>query len=408
MKKQITAAIFGTALVLLALMVTLTGCGSTVVAAGWAGVTVSDGDLYTVSSLGQLDVLAASDLTSQWATVVEGVATSGGFLSCSAGSTAVAVYGTPAVSGDLVYIAGYNGRIYAYSISKHGLSIDVLLDSDDVDTIVGGVVAALGKVFVASSNGNLYALDENTLAQSWKFETGNKIWSTPTVSNGVVFIGSYDKKVYAVDAVTGEQKWSFSTQGAVMAAPVVDNGTVYVVSFDRNIYAIDEVTGSLKWQYPASNQSGDAPKEWFWATPVISNGVLYAPCLDGNVYAVDTADHSKVTVLDLGDSISSSPTVCDGKVIVATENAKIFALDVAASASKQLLVDLRLVESQSNLTVNSQLSTADGVVYIHSLQPEKIYALNVATGKYITFALESVSASPTATATVTVTVTAAK
>jgi outer membrane protein assembly factor BamB len=282
----------------------------------------------------------------------------------------------------MVYLAGYNGKVYSYSISKQSESSNAQLDQDDSKPIVGGPVVDQGKVYVASSNGNLYALDATTLAQIWKFQTGNKIWSTPAVDNGTVFVGSFDKKVYALDEATGNKKWSFNTQGAIIATPVIGNGTVYVASFDRHIYALDEATGSVKWQYPALGQSGNTPSEWFWATPVISNGILYAPCLDGKVYAVNTQDGSLVTTFDLGVAI--------------------YSLDVSAGAAQQLLIELRKEDTQPNLKVNSKLSIANGIVYIHGLLADKVYAFDPGTkdftpSKIITGATSSASTTVTTT-----------
>jgi outer membrane protein assembly factor BamB len=286
LKKKMLATLAGTGIALLAIFVTLSGCSSTAVAAGWAGGTVSGDSVYTVSSQGQLVAMTTAE-TQEWAAAVQGTAASGGFLGCSAPSTLVAVYGTPAVAGDYIYVGGYNGKIYSYSIAKQSLNTSVALDADDSKPIVGGVAASGGKVFVGSSNGNLYALDGGTLAQLWKFGTGSKIWCTPAVDNGTVFVGSFDKKVYALDEATGAKKWSFDAKGVVVSTPVIADGVVYITSFNRSIYALDEATGSLIWQFPAPGQSGAAPREWFWADPVISNGILYAPCMDGKVYCVN-------------------------------------------------------------------------------------------------------------------------
>jgi outer membrane protein assembly factor BamB len=412
LKKKIVAVLFMT-LTLLAILGTLSGCfGSTAVAAGWAGVTVSGDNLYTVSGLGQLSALTAANGNILWGVVLDTTSGSGGGLGCSAASTAVPVYGNMSISGDQLYIAGYNGKVYTFNANTR-LSSSITLEEDDFRPIVGGTVVDNGKVYVGSSNGNLYALDAASLTRVWRFETGNKIWSTPAVDNGVIFVGSFDKKVYAVDANTGVQKWSFTTEGAILATPVIDNGTVYVASFDRKIYALDEATGSLKWQFPAAGQNGDSPLKWFWATPVISNGILYAPCLDGKVYAVKTQDGALVTTFDLGTEISSSPVVVDGKVVVATQDAKIYSLDASGTKSQILVVDLRIKDSnQSKLTVSASLSASGGIVFIHGFNSEKIYALDMTTGVPKAYPLESVSATTpattTITATATVTVTSAK
>jgi outer membrane protein assembly factor BamB len=394
----------GAGIALLAIFVTLAGCSSTAAAAGWAGGTVSGSSVYTVSSQGQLVAMTTAE-TQEWAAAVEGTAASGGFLGCSAPSTLVAVYGTPAIAGDSIYVAGYNGKIYSYSISKQSENTNVTLDKDDPKSVVGGITANGGKIFVGSSNGNLYALDGATLSQDWKFSTGSKIWCTPAVDNGTVFIGSFDKKIYAVDETTGAKKWSYDVQGAVVSTPVIAGGVVYVASFDRKIYALDEATGSLKWVFPTPGQSGGAPRDWFWATPVISGGILYAPCMDGKVYTVNIKDGTPSAVFDLGAAISSSPVIAGGTVVVATEAARIFSLD-AAKGTKVLLVDLRLADSESKLTVNSQLSALGNTVFIHGLQVDKMYALDITTDKFVAFALGSVATTSTAVATQTATVTA--
>ena len=110
MKKKLFASFAGTLVALLAIFVTLSGCSSTAVAAGWAGGTVSGDSVYTVSGQGQLVAMTTSG-TQQWAAAVEGVAASGGFLGCSSPSTLVAVYGTPGIAGDYIYVAGYNGKM---------------------------------------------------------------------------------------------------------------------------------------------------------------------------------------------------------------------------------------------------------------------------------------------------------
>jgi eukaryotic-like serine/threonine-protein kinase len=40
----------------------------------------------------------------------------------------------------------------------------------------------------------------------WRFRTGGPIVSSPAIANGVVFIGSSDGALYAIDQNTGKQK----------------------------------------------------------------------------------------------------------------------------------------------------------------------------------------------------------
>jgi eukaryotic-like serine/threonine-protein kinase len=53
----------------------------------------------------------------------------------------------------------------------------------------------------------------------------------------VVYIGSLDDKVYALNASTGALLWSYTTGNEVYDSPVVANGVVYVGSDDDKVYA---------------------------------------------------------------------------------------------------------------------------------------------------------------------------
>src|SRR3972149_7524399 len=45
----------------------------------------------------------------------------------------------------------------------------------------------------------------------WHFQTGDDIYSSPTVVDGLVYVGSMDGHVYALDAATGQEHWRFET-----------------------------------------------------------------------------------------------------------------------------------------------------------------------------------------------------
>jgi hypothetical protein len=69
----------------------------------------------------------------------------------------------------------------------------------------------------------------------WRYVTGNKIYSSPTVYNGVVYIGSNDSFVYALDATTGARKWSFQTGNGVNSSPTVPSPAPSNGAFRRGV-----------------------------------------------------------------------------------------------------------------------------------------------------------------------------
>jgi hypothetical protein len=87
------------------------------------------------------------------------------------------------------------------------------------------------------------------LTLKWSYATGNEVYSSPAVMNGVVYVGSVSGKVYALDASTGTKLWSYTTGGGVWSSPAVANGVVYVGSLDHNVYALRASTGHKLWSY---------------------------------------------------------------------------------------------------------------------------------------------------------------
>lgn len=191
----------------------LTGCVSGMSPIGWSGIAVVDGTLYTGSKEGRLvSVDLNANNARRFAEAIKAT-TSGtsciGGSACGGSVPAIAIYGTPAMAevpvlGKLAYIAGYNGKIYAYTADtlqqRWIYPIEGYLQS-----IISGIVVAGNFLYFGCTDGYVYALDASTGVEKWKFNTGDQIWSTPTIDNNMLIIGSFNKTVFAVDANSGTE-----------------------------------------------------------------------------------------------------------------------------------------------------------------------------------------------------------
>jgi outer membrane protein assembly factor BamB len=290
------------------------------------------------------------------------------------------VYGTPAVSEDLVYVGGYNGKIYAFGRDEFREEPKWVYPREGYldGPIVGGLVVFQDKLYFGSADGKVYALDAADGFKEWDFETGDKIWSTPAIEGETLYIGSFDNKLYALDAITGKEKWEkpFETQGAIACTPLVYNDTVYFGSFDRYFYAVDATGGSLRWR------SEVVAGNWFWAKPVVYNNTIYAGNTDGKIYVINAKTGVEVVApIDLQSPISSSPVLAGSLVVVATEEGKVYSVDIETLPPRLLAtlgekINAPLLFSEVEV-VPEEVAL---VVYVHGQEPETLYALNVETG----------------------------
>lgn len=253
-------------------------------------------------------------------------------------------------------------------------------------------------VYVASTNGSLYAVDRESGTQRWKFDTRGAIASSPAVANGLVYISSADGNVYAVDAESGSQRWVFATKGerrftapgihgalpktermpdpfdVFMSSPTVVNGVVYIGSGDQHVYALDAATGALRWSFA----TGDVVH----ATPAVSGGVVYIGSWDRNLYALDASNGRERWRYTTGNDtliynqigIASSAAVIDGTVLVGGRDGKFHAVDARTGQAKWVH------NNNGGWTIASP-AVRDGMVYFPTSDGTRFKSIVIATGE---------------------------
>ena len=280
-------------------------------------------------------------------------------------------FGSPVVANGVVYVSG--NLIYLGGSSQNNLyAIDAVAGKETWRFQTGGLVdsspaVANGVVYVGSADDNLYAVDAVTGKEKWRFTTGGLVDSSPAVANGVVYIGGgFNANLYAVDAVTGNEIWRFTAEGDRYSSPAVSNGVVYVGNNDKNLYAVDAVTGKEKWRFA----TGDAVS----SSPAVSNGVVYVGSNDKNLYAVDAVTGKEMWRFATGDAVSSSPAVSNGVVYVGSNDKNLYAVDAVTGKETWRFDAGGLVESSP--------AVAGSVVYVGS-RDNNLYAIDAVTGKEV-------------------------
>ncbi|MFH0769695.1 MAG: PQQ-binding-like beta-propeller repeat protein, partial [Chloroflexota bacterium] len=148
------------------------GCtGTTVIPKGWSGGTIADGTLFIGSMEGKVVAMNITDGSRTWTTTLEAAAPSGQF-GCAPAATTVAIYGSPAVAEGLVYVGGYDGKIYAFSPGRDESRWIYPRQGNLGGAIVGGLTIAQDKVYFGCADGKVYALNAADGFKEWEFTTG--------------------------------------------------------------------------------------------------------------------------------------------------------------------------------------------------------------------------------------------
>lgn len=309
----------------------LTGCmGGRFTPTGWAGPTVSNGTLY-VASFKDGDLLSVnlSDRSVTDLTPRAGEKPSS-FLGCQGSEPPVLVpYGTPLVwSGTMVYVASYEGKIYAMTPSgAEKWRYDTksrIVGSPAIDTTDGNPL-------IVAAGHKLYAFDteiSGTLAWVKPFKAKGEIWSTPVISNGRIYFGDKEHKLYAVDLETGELVWEKGFDGPVLSTPLIVDGTLYIGTFESKFYALNAETGKEVWAKPFEAD------DWFWTTPAYSQGTVFVGSMDHIVYALDATTGQSKWQYQTQGPIRAAARVAEGILIIASKDGFVYGLDPETGKEK--------------------------------------------------------------------------
>ena len=135
-------------------------------------------------------------------------------------AAAIAQSGSPEVSAANNDWPMFRGNAQMTGVSNTELpeQLDLIWRFQTDDEIVSTAAIVGERVFVASADGHLYALDLASGEQIWKYAANGDIKSSPTVADGTVFFGDGDGMLHAISAENGSLKWQFQTEGEIISS----------------------------------------------------------------------------------------------------------------------------------------------------------------------------------------------
>ena len=218
---------------------------------------------------------------------------------------------SPAVVGDTVYLGGIPAlRAFDAATGDERWAFDV-----GQGTGTGDPAVVDGVAYVADRQGTLVALDAAEGAERWRFAFESTFEPAPAVADGVVYLNGFPHLV-ALDAATGAERGRFDAGPSYLNPPAVAGGTVYVVRGPGEdgtpsvLLALDAPSGAERWRF-------GGPENRAAATPAIAAGAVYAS--DGQaVHALDPATGAIRWSFATGGTVWAPPAYADGAVYVAS------------------------------------------------------------------------------------------
>ncbi|MFO7681659.1 MAG: PQQ-binding-like beta-propeller repeat protein [Chloroflexota bacterium] len=233
-------------------------------------------------------------------------------------------YAPPSVLEGRVILGDYGIATSMFNprqiVSIYGLSDPPGAPSDwinaDVatDKIIAPPLQVGDRVFVATADGQLLALDSATGELLWDqpFSAEYGFWGSLAFADGVVYAADLDGNVYGVEAESGVENGRWKTDASFPGGLTLDGDTIFAGGLDNRVRALDRTSpGSELWMFEAANG--------VWGAPTAVDEFVFFGDMTGNVYAVAGDTGALLWQQAVSGPIVTSPVVVDGVLYIASE-----------------------------------------------------------------------------------------
>lgn len=202
---------------------------------------------------------------------------------------------SPEYAYDKVFVASRNGLVKALDPENGKQIWQTDLEEEVSARLSGGLTAAYSKVFIGSENGQVIALNEATGDIEWRVEVDGEVLANPVADNNFVIVHTSRGMLIALDQQDGEEKWTISTEVPNLtlrgdSAPATISGGVFWGTANGRLAAAIVERGQLIWQQPIGTPRGATEIDRLVdvdASPIILGGRLYIVGINGNLTAID-------------------------------------------------------------------------------------------------------------------------
>lgn len=196
----------------------------------------------------------------------------------------------PAVSGEKVYMADYNGQLVSLELA----SGDELWSQSFDQNITSGVVVAENDLYIATQDGILHSISKENGEVQWSQPLSSESIAPVAVDKTQVYIRTIDGHLTAFERSNGKQNWTYEASLPVLTvhgtgSPVLLKSLVITGFANGKLVALDKELGIPRWNKRLAIPQGRSELERLVdldGTPLVEDGIIYATAYHGKLSAI--------------------------------------------------------------------------------------------------------------------------
>ncbi len=257
-------------------------------------------------------------------------------------SARAAISAPPCPSESRVYCVDEENGLYC--LDETG---QLVWEKKLAEKISGDFGQSQGKVFVATQDGNVLALDASTGDEAWRFKSESAIQSGPVVWNQQIIFGTIDGRLLflspdgrrlaalktgagvrgplfidsnrlffsledntfnSLNLTSRKRRWKIGTGGFVTAPPAADDRRIYFLNSNSALFCLDKRGGEILWWRPVPSPS--------YFRPEMCGEEILVTTLSSLLLGFYKKTGEKSGTHDAGQEIKSNPLVLDSGLVL--------------------------------------------------------------------------------------------
>ena len=253
--------------------------------------------------------------------------------------------GRMAVSGETIYGAGLDRKVYAVDLRSGRIRWSSRLGG----LVGGGVLVAGDTVYAASSRpeGRVYALDARTGHRFWRTSTG-PVSAPLALVHGVLVAETQQGEVVGLDPAEGTIRWRQRLGVARIAAAAADSGTFIVATVDT-LFRVSAADGKISRR---AISPGTILSPW-----IRRQGMLVAGTTDSLVVAIGLDDLRARWRVTLDAPVLDSPAAQGDTLFAVSRRGTLYRITADGQPAAAKLAEL-------DWPVTAPVSIHDGLILL--------------------------------------------
>ncbi|GEA49226.1 outer membrane protein assembly factor BamB [Vibrio inusitatus NBRC 102082] len=293
---------------------------------------------------------------------------------------------TPTYAYNKVFVASRDGEVMALDPESGGKIWTADLEKDVPARLSGGINASYGKLFIGTENGEMIALDAETGEEKWRVEVDGEVLSVPETDANLVLVHTTRGALVALEEETGNEMWTVSTEVPNLtlrgtSSPVAVSGGVFWGTANGRLAAAIVERGQMIWQQPVGTPKGATEIDRLVdsdAKPLIVAGMLYTIGINGQLVAIDLRSGSPAWKRNYS---SAQDMTTDGRnIYLVTDKDFVVAVDARSGTELWQNKELEYRLLTAPAIIDRKIVLGDSEGYLHWIDRN--------TGEFISQQLE--------------------